>query len=55
MADASVRLRREVHEAVEPRTMDRALAAVKAIQHADPELVSGRDLRCLGALAAIPL
>jgi transposase len=54
MADAAVDLPREVHEAVEPRTMDRALAAVGAIQQADPELVSGRDLRCLGALAAIP-
>lgn len=53
--DAGADLPREVREAVEPRAMDRALAAVGAIQQADPELVSGRDLRCLGALAAIPL
>ena len=55
IADAAVDLPREVHEAVEPRLMDRALAAVGAIQQADPELVSGRDLRCLGVLTAIPL
>ena len=53
--EAPAGLRREVREAVEPRVMDRALAAVGVIQQADPELVSGRDLRCLGALAAIPL
>ncbi len=53
--DVAVDLPREVQEAVEPRVMDHALAAVRAIQQADPELVSGRDLRCLGALAAIPL
>jgi DNA-binding CsgD family transcriptional regulator len=55
MADAPVGLSREVHEAVEPRVLDRALAAVGVIQQADPELVSGRDLRCLGALTAIPV
>lgn len=48
-------LQRPVTEAVEPRTMERALAAVGLIQQADTELVSGRDLRCLGALVAIPL
>ena len=53
--DAAANLPREVREVVEPRAMDRALAAGGAIQQADPELVSGRDLRCLGSLAAIPL
>jgi hypothetical protein len=48
-------LPRAVREAVEPRTMERALAAVGLIQQADTRLVSGRDLRCLGALGAIPL
>jgi Transposase protein len=48
-------LPRAVREAVEPRTIERALAAVGLIQQADTRLVSGRDLRCLGALVAIPL
>jgi Transposase protein len=48
-------LPRAVLEAVEPRTIERALAAVGLIQQADTRLVSGRDLRCLGAIVAIPL
>src|SRR5437867_3178219 len=48
-------LPRLVAEAVEPRTMERALAAVGLIQQAETKLVSGRDLRCLGALVTIPL
>lgn len=52
--EADSGLPRAVREAVEPRTVERALAAVGLIQQAETKLMSGRDLRCLGALVAIP-
>jgi hypothetical protein len=52
--DSSSELPRAVREATEPRTMERALAAVGLIQQAETRLVNGRDLRSLGALVAIP-
>ena len=52
---APIQMQRPVHEAVEPRVLERTLAAVGLLQEAETKLVAGQQLRCVGVLLAIPL
>jgi len=52
---ASIQMNRPVHEAVDSRVVERTLAAVGLLHEAEPQLVAGRQLRCVGVLLAIPL
>lgn len=52
---APIPTQRPVHEAVEPRLIERTLAAVGLLQEAPAKLVAGGQLRCVGVLLAIPL